>query len=752
MSTATGRTERASIAQWSERAYLDYAMYVVLDRALPHLADGLKPVQRRIIYAMSELGLAADAKPKKSARTVGDVIGKFHPHGDSSVYEAMVLMAQPFSWRYPLIDGQGNWGSADDPKSFAAMRYTESRMTAYAAALLAELGQNTVDWGPNFDGTLREPRLLPAQLPNLLLNGSTGIAVGMATDVPPHNMRETLAACLALIDDPQMDNAALCRHIPAPDWPGGADIISPHREIMEAYASGRGSIRQRACWRRDGAEILITALPHQSSGARILEQIGKQMAARELPGLVDLRDESDADNPCRLVLVLRSARSDAQALMAHLFATTDLERSQRINLNVIAMDGRPTTLPLGGILRQWLAFRMMTIKRRTGHQLERARRRLHLLEGLLQALIDIDRVIAIIRQQDEPRAALAREFRLSDEQITYILDTRLRQLARLEEIKLRAEHSELDKQRQALERLLKSPAAMKKRLKKELQQATAALGDDRRCRLVEQAPSARAFQAEARQNTGPMRIILSQMGWVRAARGHELDPESLPYKTGDCYLAHADSRGDAAIFLDDSGRAYSIATANLPSARGQGDPLTSHLSPPQGARFCAVLAPQVDASLMLASDAGYGFLAPANALHGNKKAGKAVITLPKGARPMTPINPAPEHSLVAAASSTGRLLAFPLADLPRMARGKGNKIINLKGGETMVAMALISPQQTLQISTKGRTLNLKPKDLQHYQGKRAQRGRILPRGFQNVIAMQPLADKDDQSADQPLLA
>jgi topoisomerase-4 subunit A len=731
-------TEQVSLRQYAEKAYLDYSMYVILDRALPHVGDGLKPVQRRIVYAMSELGLKATAKYKKSARTVGDVIGKFHPHGDSAAYEAMVLMAQDFSYRYPLVDGQGNWGSPDDPKSFAAMRYTESRLARYAEVLLDEVGQGTVDWVPNFDGTLKEPAILPAQVPNVLLNGTTGIAVGMATDIPPHNLREVVDAAVHLLENPKASVADLCAFVRGPDFPTDAEIITPEDELRTIYETGRGSLRMRAVWERENGDIVIHALPYQTSGARVLEQIAQQMQARKLPMVADLRDESDHESPTRLVIVPRSNRVDGEALMSHLFATTDLERSYRVNLNVIGIDGRPGVRSLERMLGEWLEFRRSTVRRRLEHRLDKVQKRLHVLAGYLIAYLNIDEVIHIIRTEDEPKAALMARFGLTDVQAEAILELKLRNLAKLEEMKIRTEQDELEKERDQLEKLLGSDARLKTLIKKELRAVAESYGDDRRSPIVARE-EAQAFSELELMSADPVTVVLSEKGWIRAAKGHEIDPATLSYKSGDGFKLAARGRSNQpAVLLDSTGRAYTVATHNLPSARGQGEPLTGRISPPSGAVFNGLLMGDADQRCLLASDAGYGFIARLGDLQAKNRAGKAVLTLPKGAQVLAP-TPVPEGAAwVAAVSSEGRLLVFPLEDLPALARGKGNKIIGIPPArvqareEYVVGVVAIGDDEALVIHAGKRHLTLKAAELEHYRGERGRRGNKLPRGFQRA--------------------
>ncbi|MGQ9831806.1 MAG: DNA topoisomerase IV subunit A [Thermochromatium sp.] len=731
--------ERRPLRDFTEKAYLDYSMYVILDRALPHIGDGLKPVQRRILYAMSELGLSATAKFKKSARTVGDVLGKFHPHGDAACYEAMVLMAQPFSARYPLIDGQGNWGSPDDPRSFAAMRYTEARLTHYAELLLAEVDQGTTDWQPNFDGTLTEPRLLPARLPNLLLNGATGIAVGMATDIPPHNLREVARACIHLLEHPEATIEDLVRLIPAPDFPTEAEIITPADELLKLYQTGSGSIRQRARYRLEHGDIVITALPYQVSGSRVLEQIAAQFNAKKLPMIEDFRDESDHEYPTRLVIVPRSNRVDVERLMLHLFATTDLERSYRVNLNLIGLDGRPRVMNLREILSEWLSYRTQTVRRRLQHRLEQVQERLHLLDGLLIAFLNLEEVIRIVRTEDEPRSVLMAHFGLSESQADFVLNTRLRQLARLEEMRIRAEQSELAAERDDLQRVLDGEGALRGLIRDEIAADAERYGDARRSPLVERAAACALDETELAPSE-PLTVVLSEKGWVRAAKGHDIDATTLSYRTGDAFRSLARLRSNqTAVFLDSTGRSYALPAHGLPSARGQGEPLTGRLDPPPGARFVAVLGDSAEARYLLASDAGYGFIVRFEELITKIRAGKAVLTVPEGAQLLDPVRIVSiEGASVAAVTTAGRLLLFPLAELPEMARGKGNKIIGLSAGRTgdqgerLVAVAVVGEGDHLTVLSGRRELRLKPADLEPYRGERGRRGRLLPRGFQRV--------------------
>jgi topoisomerase-4 subunit A len=734
--------EQVSLKQYAEKAYLDYSMYVILDRALPNIGDGLKPVQRRIVYAMSELGLKSTAKFKKSARTVGDVIGKFHPHGDSAAYEAMVLMAQNFSYRYPLVDGQGNWGAPDDPKSFAAMRYTESRLTAYADVLLAELGQGTVDWVPNFDGTMDEPSVLPAQVPNVLLNGTTGIAVGMATDIPPHNLREVVTAAIRLLDAPKSTLAELCEHIQAPDFPTEAEIITPREEILAIYETGRGGLRMRAVWEKEGGDIVIQAIPHQVSGSRVLEQIAQQMQARKLPMVADLRDESDHENPTRLVIVPRSNRVDLDGLMSHLFATTDLERSYRVNLNMIGIDGRPQVKSLDRILKEWLKFRTTTVRRRLQYRLEKVLKRLHILEGYLVAYLNIDEVIHIIRTEDKPKLALMKRFKISDIQAEAILELKLRNLAKLEEMKITGEQDELEEERAQLEKILGSDARLKTLIKKELTAVAQAYGDDRRSPLV-QRDEAKAFSELELISADPITVVMSEKGWIRGAKGHDIDPASLSYKSSDGFkLAVRGRSNQPVVILDSTGRAYSIPSHNLPSARGQGEPVTGRINPPSGATFEGLMMGDEQQLYLLASDAGYGFVAKLGDLQTKNRAGKAAISLPKGGQVLQPVPITEvEGASVVAITNEGRMLVFSLADLPQLARGKGNKIIGIPGArvlsreEFVVGVQVMGEKDVLVVHAGKRHINLKFSELEHYRGDRGRRGNKLPRGFQKVDAM-----------------
>lgn len=731
--------EQIALRSYTQQAYLNYSMYVINDRALPSIGDGLKPVQRRIVYAMSELGLKATAKFKKSARTIGDVIGKFHPHGDSACYEAMVLMAQPFTYRYPLVDGQGNWGSQDDPKSFAAMRYTESRLRNYADVLLGELGQGTVDWKPNFDGTLEEPEILPARLPNVLLNGGSGIAVGMATDIPPHNLNEVAKACIQLLDKPKATITDICKHIKGPDFPTEAEIITPKAEIKEMYKTGRGSLKARATYIKESGEIVITALPYQVSGAKILEQIATQMQKKKLPMVVDLRDESDHENPTRIVVVPRSNRVDADSVMSHLFSTTDLEKNYRVNFNMIGINKRPQVKDIVTLLKEWLQFRTVTVRRRLQHRLDKIVDRLHILDGLLIAFLNIDEVIKIIRKEDKPKPALMKKFKLSDRQAEAILELRLRQLAKLEEIKIKAEQKELAAERKTLEQLLKSAARLKTFIKNEIKADAEKFGDDRRSPIVERE-EAKAFSETELLTTDPVTIVLSERGWMRAAKGHEVDPTSLQYKSGDSFkLAARGKSNQLAVFMDSTGRAYSLPAHTLPSARGQGEPVSGKVNPPSGATFEGVMIGDNDQDVLLASDAGYGFVGKFGDLISKNKSGKAILRMPKGGQVVAalPVNDY-DNDMIISITNEGRMLMFPISELPRLAKGKGNKIIGIPSArvaeriEFVVAMTVLSTEDTLTVHAGRRHHNLKPADLDHYRGERGRRGNKLPRGFQNV--------------------
>jgi topoisomerase IV subunit A len=731
--------ERQPLRTFTEKAYLDYSMYVILDRALPFLGDGLKPVQRRITYAMSELGLSAVNKAKKSARTVGDVLGKFHPHGDTACYEAMVLMAQPFAYRYPLIDGQGNWGSQDDPKSFAAMRYTEAKLTRYADVLLGELSDGTVDWQPNFDGTLEEPVFLPARLPNLLLNGTSGIAVGMATDIPPHNLREVANACIHLLEEPEATTAALMKFVKGPDLPTGAEIISPRADLKEFYEKGIGTFKARATWEIEDGNIVITAFPYQVSPTKVQEQIAEQMRAKKLPMVDALNDESDHENPTRVVIVPRSNRVDLTEVMNHLFATTDLERNYRVNLNIIALDGRPRVMNLREILGEWLEFRTRTVTRRLEHRLGKVTRRLHILDGLLIAFLNLDEVIRIIRREDEPKPVLMKRFKLSEEQTEEILNTRLRHLAKLEEMKIREEQKALAAEREEIEALLKSKAKLKKLIAAEIHADAEKYGDERRTKIIERE-AAQALDETSLIPNEPVTVVLSTGGFVRSAKGHEVEPGTLSYKGGDAFQALARGRSlQPAVFIDSTGRTYSLPAHSLPSARGHGEPLSGRLDPPDGAKFAGVMIGEPEDRWLLATDAGYGFTARLKDLLTDRRAGKTVLSVPENAQVLAPAPVPSEESLVAAVSSEGKLLVFKVSEVPEMPRGKGNKLYDIPGkrasarSELMTAVAVVAPKAALVLWSKDTQKVLEWRDLQEYLGERAQRGAVLKRGWPRQI-------------------
>lgn len=731
--------ERLPLHAFTESAYLNYSMYVIMDRALPFIGDGLKPVQRRIVYAMSELGLSNSAKYKKSARTVGDVLGKYHPHGDSACYEAMVLMAQPFSYRYPLVDGQGNWGAPDDPKSFAAMRYTESRLSKYAEVLLSELGHGTVDWVPNFDGTMNEPKMLPARLPNILLNGTTGIAVGMATDIPPHNAREVAEALVALLEKPTLNLDEIMGYIPGPDFPTEAEIISSREDIRKIYQNGRGSVRMRAVWEKEDGNAVITALPHQVSGAKVLEQIASQMRAKKLPMVEDLRDESDHENPTRLVIVPRSNRVDLEQVMTHLFATTDLERSYRVNLNMIGLDNRPAVKGLVEILTEWITYRRQTVRNRLNHRLDKVLRRLHILDGLLIAYLNIDEVIEIIRTEDEPKPVLMSRFNISDTQAEAILELKLRHLAKLEEMKIRGEQDELAKERDELQAILGSERRLNTLIRKEIQADAKAYGDDRRSPLQERE-EAKAMSEHEILPSEPITVVLSDMGWVRSAKGHDIEPTNLNYKAGDGFKGAARGKSNqAAVFLDTTGRSYSVDPLELPSARSQGEPLTGKLTLPPGATIEHVLMAPEEQKYLMASDAGYGFICTFNDLVTKNKSGKALISLPENAKVLAPIELNNEQKdLLLAITKAGRMLIFPVADLPQLSKGKGNKIINIAGaqaasGEDVLTWLMLLPVgASMTLHFGKRKLKFKAEELQKYRSERGRKGTSLPRGMHNI--------------------
>lgn len=736
--TQDDNIERVALRQFTENAYLNYSMYVIMDRALPFIGDGLKPVQRRIIYAMSELNLGANAKHKKSARTVGDVLGKYHPHGDSACYEAMVLMAQPFSYRYPLVDGQGNWGSPDDPKSFAAMRYTESRLSRYAELLLGELGQGTVDYVPNFDGSFQEPKALPARLPNILLNGTTGIAVGMATDIPPHNLEEVTKAAIMLLERPQSDLDQLMTCIQGPDYPTEAEIITPRDEIKKIYQNGKGSVKMRAVWHKEDSEIVITALPHQVSGAKIIEQIANQMKAKKLPMIDDLRDESDHENPTRLVLIPRSNRIDVNQVMSHLFATTDLEKSYRINLNMLGLDGRPAVKGLVELLTEWLVFRRQTVTRRLTYRLDKILKRLTILEGLLIAFLNIDEVINIIRSENDPKKELITRFSLSETQAEAILELKLRQLAKLEEVNIRAEQSKLLKERDSLQELLSSEKKLNNLIKKELQTDAKTFGDPRRSPLRERE-EAKIISENELTPSEPVTIILSDMGWIRSAKGHDIDPTGLNYKAGDMFKAAVRGKSNQpVVFIDSTGRSYALEPNSLPSARGQGEPLTGKLSLPAGAKIEHMLMTADDQLLLMASDAGYGFICKFSELVARNRNGKSILTLPQHSNILMPIQIEQNDALLLAITKAGRMLLFPVMDLPVLSKGKGNKIISIsatqlaEGADRLVWVTLLSPQSSITLLVGKRKLTLRPEELKKFRAERGRKGTLLPRGLQRI--------------------
>jgi topoisomerase-4 subunit A len=742
--------EQLPLKEYTEKAYLDYSMYVILDRALPQIGDGLKPVQRRIVYAMSELGLSAGQKPKKSARTIGDVIGKYHPHGDSACYEAMVLMAQDFSYRYPIVDGQGNFGSTDDPKSFAAMRYTESRLRPYAKTLLSELGEGTVDWEPNFDGTIDEPLVLPARLPNLLLNGTTGIAVGLSTDVPPHNLNEVASALVHLIDNPKATVAQIMKHIKGPDFPTAGELVSPQADIKQIYSTGNGTLRLRASYRQENGDIVISSLPYQVSGSKILEQIATQMRNKKLPLVEDLRDESDHEEPIRLVITPKSKKVDVDELMSHLFSTTSLERTVRVNMNIVGLDGRPKQFGLVGLLGEWLKFRRETVKRRLKHRLAIVIDRLHILDGLMIAYLNIDEVIKIIRKEDKPKPVLMKKFKLSDIQAESILNLRLRNLAKLEEMKIKGEQKELEEERKALEQTLKSASRLKTLIKKEILADAEEYGDKRRTVIVERE-AAQAMDETQLIASEPVTVVLSQRGWARAAKGHDIDPFALNYKSGDGFLAAARGRSNQlAMFIDSTGRVYSVIAQSLPSARGQGEPLSGRFKPPDGAEFCGAMIGEPDDQWLLASDAGYGFIATLEELVTRNKAGKSVLRVPTGGRAVVPAPvPADTECLIAAVSSIGRLLCFEMEELPELAKGKGIKLINIptkkyKAGEEQLIAATVIPEEgDLEVHTATRKMTITWDDLDDYYGERALRGSMLPKGWRKVVRLAAVFPEED---------
>ncbi len=740
--------EQVLIEDFAEKAYLEYSMYVILDRALPNIGDGLKPVQRRIVYAMSELGLRSTAKHKKSARTVGDVLGKFHPHGDAACYEAMVLMAQPFSYRYPLVDGQGNWGSPDDPKSFAAMRYTESKLTEYSNILLNELSQGTVDWKPNFDGTLQEPSVLPARVPNILLNGTTGIAVGMATDIPPHNLKEITNACIYLLQHPKAELEELAQFVKGPDYPTEAEIVTSKEEILKMYSTGTGSLRMRAVYQRENGDIVITALPYQASGTKILEQIAGQMQARKLPMVSDLRDESDHENPTRLVVVPRSSRVDIDMLMAHLFATTDLERTYRVNMNVIGLNSRPQVMSLTQMLKEWTLYRIQTVRRRLQFRLDKVIDRLHILDGMLIAFLNLDEIIEIIRNEDHPKPVMMERFGLSDRQAEAILETKLRQLAKLEEIKIRSEQDSLSKERQKIEKTLNSDTRLRTLIRKELELIAEKYGDDRQSPIVDRMEAQAMTEADLLP-IEPVTVVLSAKGWVRAAKGHDIDLEKLNFKSGDKLKDVAYGKtNQIAVFIGSTGRSYSLPASSLPSARGHGEPLSGRLNPPPGAIFESVLIEEPDQNVILASSIGYGFITKISELHTKNKAGKSVLKFPIGAHPLPPLIVSNlESDLIVAVSNEGRMLVYPIHQLPVLPRGKGNKIINIfpAKNESLVILHILPADKGLIVNAGKRRLTLSGQSLEPYMGERGRRGPKLPKGFRRVDTLETLIKEEPES-------
>ena len=730
-SLAHQATENRSVAEFTEQAYLNYAMYVIMDRALPHISDGLKPVQRRIVYAMSELGLKHSGKPKKSARTVGDVLGKYHPHGDSACYEAMVLMAQPFSYRYPFIEGQGNWGSPDDPKSFAAMRYTEAKLSQYSEVLLSELGQGTCEWQDNFDGSMKEPVSLPARVPNILLNGTTGIAVGMATDIPPHNLREVVKGTIALIRNPNLTDEKISEYIPAPDLPTKAEIITPPDELLKIQSTGRGSYRMRAVFTIEKNEIVITDLPYQVSGSKIISQIADQMTAKKLPLVSDVRDESDHQNPTRLVIILRSNRIDAEAVMSHLFATTDLETSYRVNMNMIGADGRPQVKSIRRILLEWIEIRKNTVTKRLEYHLNKIEKRLHILAGLLIAYLDLDQVIRIIREEDHPKAELIAHFRIDEIQAEAILDLKLRHLAKLEEMEIRREQEELEAKAAIIREQLENPESLKNLIINELKEDAKRFGDDRRSPIVQRA-EASAISEQDLMPVEPVTVILSEAGWIRCAKGHDVNPENANFRAGDKYLGHAQGKSNQKVYLmDEAGRSYSLAINNLPSARGLGEPLSSKLSPANGIGFEQILIADDEADLLAVSTSGYGFKTKAKQLDTNAKAGKAFLSMTEGARAL-PLHVIEESTHVAVLSSAGRLVITELSGLPTLNKGKGNKLIQLEKGESITSIVTLNLNETIHVVAGQQQLKLKGDDLKKYVGARATKGQLLPRGYQKA--------------------
>jgi len=725
------KVESISLKKYAEESYLNYAMYVILDRALPNIGDGLKPVQRRILYAMSELGLDAGSKYKKSARTVGDVIGKFHPHGDSAAYEAMVLMAQNFSFKYPFVDGQGNWGSQDDPKSFAAMRYTESKLTKFANLLIDELKSGTVDWQPNFDGSLLEPVIFPAKLPSILLNGTSGIAVGMATDIPSHNINEIIDATVFLLDNPRSELSELLEIIKGPDFSNNAPIIASEEELLEIYSTGRGGFKIQAQWAQEKNDIIINALPYQASGSKILEQIADQMLKKKIPMVVDLADEGDHEEPVRLVITLKSNRVNAEDVMNHLFASTDLQKNYRANMNLISLAGGPRVFDLLSLLKEWITFRKNTVIRRLEHRLDQVNDRLHILEGLLAVYLNIDEVIKIIRESDEPKKEIIREFKLTDIQANAILEIKLRQLAKLEQIKLEEERSKLSDEQKEIETILSSKARLKTLIKKELLEIKENFGEERKS-PIKSASNAKVFSEEETLVTEPITVVLSEAGWIRSGKGHEIDPSSLSYRGEDKLQDYARGKSNqTAVFIDSSGKVFSIASHSLPSARGMGEPISGRVNAESGVNFISALIGEPDDKFIFTNTAGYGYISEFSNTISNKKTGKAFMKIPEGASLIKSQKLREDHQYIAAVSSIGKLLIFRLDELPILPKGKGNKIINIPTAkfkskeEKMLDIQLLAEDSNLVVHYGTKTRSLPFKDWQHYISSRAKRGNIL---------------------------
>ncbi len=730
-----------SLKKYAEESYLNYAMYVILDRALPNIGDGLKPVQRRILYAMSELGLDAGSKYKKSARTVGDVIGKFHPHGDGAAYEAMVLMAQNFSFKYPLVDGQGNWGSQDDPKSFAAMRYTESKLTKFANLLISELKSGTVDWQPNFDGSLLEPVIFPSKLPSILLNGTSGIAVGMATDIPSHNINEVIDATVFLLENPKSGLGDLLKIIKGPDFSNNAPIVVSNEELEEIYSSGRGGFKAQAQWAQEKNQIIINALPYQASGSKILEQIADQMMKKKIPMIVDLSDEGDHKEPVRLVITLKSNRVNAEDVMNHLFASTDLQKSYRVNMNLISLNGGPKVFSLVELIKEWLVFRKDTVIRKLEHRLDQVNDRLHILEGLLIVYLDLDKVIKIIRESDEPKKDIIKAFKLSEIQANAILEIRLRQLAKLEQAKLEQERDVLVTEQSEIEKVLKSKTRLKTLIKNELIEIKEDFGEERKSPIKENT-AAKVFSEEETIVTEPITIVLSAAGWIRSAKGHDIDPSSLSYRGEDSLQDFSRGKSNQiAVFLDSNGKAYSLPSHSLPSARGMGDPISGRVSADSGIKFISTLIGNDEDKYMIMNTAGYGYISEFKNMVSNKKSGRAFMKIPNDAELLRAIHVREDHLYIAAVSNIGRLLIFKIDELPVLGKGKGNKIINIPTAkfvakeELMSHAQLISPTSSLRIESGKRFLTLKLKDLENYISSRAKRGNMLPQGYRKVDNM-----------------